>query len=85
MAGPRAPVAIDTQQIQTRTEWSYFWGLRQSEWTPDPTGCDGKGAGRVEVHFAWFTAPLMLLTLGVAVPAEVAIYCDTEQAPSNGP
>src|SRR4051812_4925275 len=44
MAPPRAPVAIDAQQIQTHTEWSYFWGLRQSEWSPDPTGCDGKGA-----------------------------------------
>ena len=81
----RGTVAIDEQQIETQTEWSYFWGLRTSEWAPDPVKCDGNGAGRVEAGFRWFSAPLLLLTLGMAVPVELSIYCNTERAPSPGP
>jgi hypothetical protein len=78
-------VAIDRQEVESHTAWSYFWGLRQSEWTPDPQRCDGNGAGRVEVGFRWFSAPLMLLTLGSVAPTEMVVFCDTDSAPGEGP
>lgn len=83
--GPQGLIAIDRQQIEQHTEWSYFWGLRQAEWAPDPLTCDGQGAGRVEVGFRWFTVPLMLLTLGIAVPNEVSVFCNTDASPGKGP
>lgn len=84
-AGPHGLIAIDRQQVEEHTAWSYFWGLQQSEWTPDPMKCDGNGAGRVEFGFRWYTVPLMLLTLGIAVPNGVTVYCNTDAAPGDGP
>ena len=43
------------------------------------------GAGRVEVEFVWYSVPLMLVTLGTAVPSHLTVYCSTESAPSEGP
>lgn len=84
-AGSREAVAIDRQQVEQHTGWSYFWGLQQADWAPDPLKCDAQGAGRVEVGFRWFTFPLMLLTLGVAVPNEVTVFCNTDAPPDDGP
>jgi hypothetical protein len=78
-------IAIDRQEVESYTAWSYFWGLRQSEWAPDPLACDGNGAGRVEVGFRWFSVPLMLLTLGVVAPTEMVVFCSTDNAPGEGP
>jgi hypothetical protein len=83
--GPQGLIAIDRQQVEQRTAWSYFWGLQQADWAPDPLKCDGQGAGRVEVGFRWFTFPLLLLTLGMAVPNEVTVFCNTDAPPDEGP
>lgn len=83
--GSQGLIAIDRHQVQQHTGWSYFWGLQQADWAPDALACDGQGAGRVEVGFRWFTFPLMLLTLGIAVPNEVTIFCNTDAPPSDGP
>lgn len=85
LAGSEGLVAIDRQQPEQHTAWSYFWGLQQADWAPDPVTCDGQGAGRVEVGFRWFTFPLMLLTLGMAVPNEVTVFCNTDAPPGDGP
>lgn len=74
---------IDRQQVETHATWSYWWGLQQSEWMPDPKGCDGLGAGRVEVGFRWFSVPLMLVTLGIATPSEITVYCNVDAAPDE--
>ena len=84
-AGSQGLIAIDRQQVEQRTAWSYFWGLQQADWAPDPLKCDGQGAGRVEVGFRWFTFPLMLVTLGIAVPNEVTVFCNTDAPPDDGP
>jgi hypothetical protein len=78
-------IAIDRQQVETHSAWSYWWGLQQSEWTPDPQKCDNNGAGRVEVGFRWFSVPLMLLTLGIAMPNEVVVFCNVDAGPGPGP
>jgi hypothetical protein len=78
-------IAIDRQQVEVHTAWSYFWGLRQSEWAPDPQKCDGNGAGRVEVGFRWFSVPLMLITLGIVAPTEMVVFCNTDSPPDQGP
>jgi hypothetical protein len=76
-------IAIDHQTPLTATRWSYFWGLLNEEpWSPgrqQPPGavCQGKGAGKVEVGMPWYGMPLMLVTLGIAVPNEITIYCTT--------
>jgi hypothetical protein len=85
LAGPRGLVAIDRQQVEQHTAWSYFWGLQQADWAPDPLTCDGQGAGRVEVGFRWFTFPLLLLTLGIVAPNEVTVFCNTDAPPDAGP
>jgi hypothetical protein len=78
--------------------WSYVWGLWTDEWTPidcartQPDGrcaiyasvCDA-GVGRVEVKLAPYSVPLMLLTLGMAVPVQVDAYCSAETPPVGGP
>jgi len=78
-------IAIDRQQVETHSAWSYWWGLQQSEWTPDPQQCDNNGAGRVEVGFRWFSVPLMLLTLGIAMPNQIVVFCNVDAGPGPGP
>jgi hypothetical protein len=82
---PNDRIAVDRQTPISETQWSTVWGGIQSEWTPAPTSCDGRGAGRVETHFVWYSVPLLVLTLGFAVPAETTIWCITDEAPSEGP
>jgi hypothetical protein len=83
--GPRNIIAVDRQQVVSHTAWSYFWGLRSSEWTPDPERCEAAGAGRVEVGFRWFSVPLMLLTLGIVAPTEMVVFCNVDNPPGDGP
>jgi hypothetical protein len=83
--GPHDIIAIDRQQVVSHTAWSYFWGLRASEWTPDPETCEAAGAGRLEVGFRWFSVPLMLLTLGIVAPTEMVVFCNVDNPPSDGP
>jgi hypothetical protein len=90
---------IDRMTPQTSVRWSYFWGLKSTVWSPlecsrvDPTGkclrawdpCDGHGVGQVDVNLAWYTVPLAFVTLGMAVPTELTIYCSTLVPPDRGP
>lgn len=82
---PQDRVAVDRQTPISDTQWSTVWGGIQSEWTPSAAACDDRGAGRVETHFVWYSVPLLVLTLGFAVPAETTIWCNTEEAPAEGP
>ena len=81
---PHDRIAVDRQSEISETHWSMFWGGIQSEWTPDPKACDGRGAGRVDTHFVWYSVPMLILTLGIAVPAETTLSCVTDEAPSDG-
>ena len=82
---PHDRIAVDRQTPISETQWSIAWGGSQSEWTPPPAACDGRGAGRVESEFLWYSAPLLILTLGFAVPTETTIYCTTDEGPGKGP
>ncbi len=81
---PHDRIAIDRNAPEEDVRWSYFWGLMRSEWTPPPR-CEGKGAGRVEVSFVWYSVILMTITLGTVVPSKIKIYCTVDSAPSMGP
>jgi len=88
-------VAIDYNDPASEIHWSYIWGGIQREWTPlqctNKTEeescknytqvCEGRGVGRVEFTFSWYSTLAMLVTLGIAVPTQVTIYCATDQAP----
>ena len=93
-------VAIDRMTPRSSCRWSYFWGWKSSLWSPldcaetdsvtnrckrviDP--CDGNGAGEVEVSLGWYTVPMAILTLGMAVPSKLTIYCSTQTRPERGP
>ncbi len=90
---------FDRMTPQTSVRWSYFWGMKSSIWSPlecaktDATGkctrsrdpCDGRGAGEVDVNLAWYTVPMAVLTLGMAVPTEITVYCSTLVPPATGP
>ncbi len=92
-------VAIDEHKPEKKVCWSLFWGLKREEWLPvacapgekgpacKPVAdvCGGKGAGRVEVKFVWYSALTMIGTLGLAVPNQVTIYCSTEEGPDTDP
>lgn len=72
--------AIDENDPVKTTLWSYAWGNVYTEWTPHSHGigrplCYNKGAGRVEVRYKWYSALLMVATLGIAVPMEMRVYC----------
>ena len=82
---PHDRIAVDRQAPVSETHWSLLWGGVQSEWTPPSAACDGRGAGRVDTHFVWYSVPLLVLTLGIAVPAETTVYCTTDEAPGEGP
>ena len=82
---PHDRIAIDQTSPQKTTRWSYWWGLQKNEWTPLPQACQNKGAGKVNVEMAWYSVPVMLLSLGIATPTTVTLYCTTEQAPGRGP
>ena len=83
--------AIDYHKPHSTVRWSYWWGLTPDEWTPiecrerSPDGkctrqirpCDN-GVGRVETSLTPYTVPLMILTLGIAVPMRVTAYCSTD-------
>ena len=80
---PFDAIAIDEQTPQKTIRWSYLWGLlNEPPWSPmrtDPLWptCDGKGAGKVEVAMVWYSIPMLLVTLGAAVPGQMTIYCTT--------
>jgi hypothetical protein len=92
-------VAIDRHRPHADTRWSFVWGLVGSEWAPvecserNTSGdcvqwlpvCAEAGPGRVEVSFRWYSAVMALLTLGMATPARVTVYCSTEQGVDPGP
>lgn len=81
--GQRIPV--DAQQTQTKTVWSAFWGIKNPQWEPDPTACDNKGAGRVKVTVPWYSMLLATVTLGMAFPAKMEVYCTTYTPPGESP
>ncbi|HKU39011.1 MAG TPA: hypothetical protein VJR89_12710 [Polyangiales bacterium] len=82
---PNDRIAVDRQTPVSEVQWSYAWGSVQSEWTPPAAACDGKPAGRVETHFVWYSVPMLVATLGFALPAETTYYCCTDEAPAEGP
>ncbi|HET7787729.1 MAG TPA: hypothetical protein VFL36_17280, partial [Myxococcales bacterium] len=73
---------IDAMTPRESTQWSFFWGMKSSLWSPldcvkndartgkcerarDP--CDGNGVGRVEMSLPWYSVPLAVVTLGMAI------------------
>jgi hypothetical protein len=85
---PHAKIAVDEHRPASHTGWSYFWGLTEHEWSPDPKECDGLGAGRVRVSYEWYSPLMGLISLGTAVPATLTLYCTTEPPagdPRSGP
>lgn len=86
-AAPNSYIAIDENRPLEQTRWSYFWGLlNQSPVSPVAEECDGRGAGKVAVTTPWYGVPLSLLTLGMASPSRLTLYCSTESPPPpSGP
>jgi hypothetical protein len=90
---------IDRMTPQESDRWSFFWGMISSVWTPveciqfDATGsctqkrdpCDGHGAGEVHLSLAWYTVPMAVLTLGMAIPSKISVYCSTFAPLECGP
>lgn len=99
--GPNySQLPIDATTPVDSTRWSFFWGLKSSLWSPlncvqtDPVTqeckravdpCDGNGVGKVDMDLAWYSVPLAVLTLGMAVPSHIKFYCSTLRPPSTGP
>jgi hypothetical protein len=95
----RQTVAIDRANPQSSVQWSFFWGLKSTLWSPltcteeDAQGhcvattepCDGHGVGQFEAHLTWYSVPLALVTLGTAIPSRLTVYCSTQEAPGSGP
>ncbi len=80
----KSRVPIDENVPQSKTMFVYFWGLSGGkEYTPDPVRCDNKGAGRVVTEIPPYAPFLWILTLGIVMPAELTIYCNTEEAPGS--
>jgi hypothetical protein len=79
-----------------------WWGLRQDTWAPTECserdaegGCVSQielceyGAGQVTSHLVWYSAPTMILSLGIAMPLQLTAYCATTpvggESDSGGP
>jgi hypothetical protein len=43
----------------------------------------GSGIGRTEVSLLAYSVPLAILTLGLAMPAEITLYCSTASEPDT--
>lgn len=80
-------IAIDENLPVEETQWSYLWGLmNEAPFSPDANECDGKGAGKVVVSTPWYGVPVSLLTVGIASPALITLYCTTDPVEvSEGP
>lgn len=92
-------VPVDEHNPRSSTRWSFVWGLLKDKWTPadcagGPPGascaspiqmCAGKPIARVDTSFGIGSALMMVLTLGMAVPEHVTIYCSTEGGISTSP
>jgi len=91
---------IDTMTPRESTRWSCFWGLKSTLWSPldciqtDPVTheckraidpCDGNGVGKVEMNLAWYSVPMAVITLGMAIPSNIKFYCSTLRRPNIGP
>jgi hypothetical protein len=92
--------AVDENAPQESTRWSFFWGVAApSYWSPiecvekDNTGkcvktrdqCDGNGAGKVIFSLEWYSVPMAVLTLGMAIPSKATVYCSTQKPACSGP
>lgn len=91
-------IAIDSNDTVSRTRWSLFWGLQQNDFKP--IGCaEGEprpdcqpqiplcdhGIGQTQVRTAWYSTPLQIVTLGIAFPTRVTVWCATASpSPSLG-
>jgi len=91
-------VPIDRNQPTSDVRWSTFWGLKQDIWAPTACleqGADGtcvkqaplceKGAGQVSAGTVWYSMPLVLLSLGTAMPIKVTVYCATDRSSGERP
>lgn len=80
-------VALDTNLPAKREiRWSLFWGIPTFEPLPiEAHVCDNKGAGKVVVESPWYGVPVMLVSLGIAAPARVTVYCNCDSEPDVGP
>ena len=90
---------LDKDTPRTSTQWSYLWGMLSHVWSPLDCGpsvpldqckqpkdpCDGQGVARFETKVPWYGVPLAVVTLGLAVPADLTIFCSVNQAPGTGP
>lgn len=98
--GDLARVPIDANDPESRVRWSTFWGLQGDNFAPtacgdgqhengDPACTDQiplceKGAGRVTTSMEWYSALTMAVTLGVAMPHTVSVYCATNRSADDG-
>lgn len=89
----------DKDTPRTSRQWSFFWGLYTHVWSPLDCGpqvaladcrqpkdpCDGHGVAQFDARLAWYTVPLAAVTLGMAVPVNLTVWCSTQQPAGTGP
>lgn len=81
-AAPNSRIAIDEHVPSETVHWSYAWGLlNEAPVTPPAASCDLKGEGKVVVSTPWYGVPVSLLSLGIASPAKITMYCTTDPGP----
>lgn len=91
-------VPIDRNQPTSAVRWSTFWGLKQDIWAP--TACAAtdehgactkqvplceKGAGQVSAGTVWYSVPIVVVSLGIAMPMKMTAYCATDRAVPGPP
>jgi hypothetical protein len=90
---------FDKDTPRTASQWSFFWGLYSHVWSPLDCGpkvpadqckqpkdpCDGLGVARFDAQLAWYSVPLAVATLGMAVPLNLTVWCSTQTPVGTGP
>ena len=94
-----AQLPADNQNPRTQRVWSYAWGNLTFPWSPLDCGpavakadcqqprdpCDGNGVAQFTAKLPWYAVPVAVVTLGLAMPVDLTVWCSTLKPPSTGP
>jgi hypothetical protein len=69
----------DEANPRSQRVWSYAWGLAAFPWSPKDACAEG--VARVETKVPWYGVPIGMFTLGLAVPADLTLWCSIAKQP----